>query len=51
MPDRYEHVWAAARPYLRARKNDVHVPLSYGYAEALLAGASRTRTRTSCCRP
>ena len=33
MPDRYEHVWAAARPYLRARKNDVHIPLSYGYAE------------------
>ena len=37
MPDRYEHVWAAARPYLRARKNDVHVLLSYGYAETLLA--------------
>ncbi len=36
MPDRYEHVWAAARPYLRARKNDVHVPLAFGYAEALL---------------
>jgi len=36
MPDRYEHVWAAARPYLSARKNDVHVPLSFGYAEALL---------------
>jgi hypothetical protein len=32
----YEHVWAAAAPYLRARKNDVHVPLSYGYAERLL---------------
>jgi hypothetical protein len=29
-------VWAAARPYLRARKNDVHVPLSYGCAERLL---------------
>jgi hypothetical protein len=36
MPDRYEHVWAAAAPYLRARKNDVHIPLSYGYAERLL---------------
>jgi HD superfamily phosphodiesterase len=36
MRDRYEHVWAAARPYLRARKNDIHVPLSYGYAETLL---------------
>ncbi|HEX6020424.1 MAG TPA: HD domain-containing protein [Solirubrobacter sp.] len=37
MADRYEHVWAAAAPYLRARKNDVHVPLSYGYARTLLA--------------
>ncbi len=32
----YAEVWAAARPYMRARKNDVHVPLSYGYAERLL---------------
>jgi HD superfamily phosphodiesterase len=32
----YEEVWAAARPYMRARKNDVHIPLSYGYAERLL---------------
>jgi hypothetical protein len=30
-------VWAAARPYMRARKNDVHIPLSYGYAERLVA--------------
>jgi len=29
-------VWAAARPYMRARKNDVHVPLSYDYARRLL---------------
>jgi HD superfamily phosphodiesterase len=36
MGDRYEPVWAAAAPYLRARKNDVHVPLSYGWAEKLL---------------
>jgi hypothetical protein len=36
MSDRHADVWAAARPYLRARKNDVHVPLSYGYAERLL---------------
>ena len=36
MGDRYEPVWAAAAPYLRARKNDVHVPLSYGWAERLL---------------
>jgi hypothetical protein len=32
----YAEVWAAARPYMRARKNDVHIPLSYGYAERLL---------------
>ncbi|WP_028067512.1 HD domain-containing protein [Solirubrobacter soli] len=32
----YAEVWAAARPYMRARKNDVHVPLSFGYAERLL---------------
>jgi hypothetical protein len=32
----YADVWAAARPYMRARKNDVHIPLSYGYAERLL---------------
>jgi hypothetical protein len=28
--------WAAALPYLRARKNDVHVPLAYACAERLL---------------
>ncbi|WP_218142848.1 HD domain-containing protein [Deinococcus reticulitermitis] len=30
-------VWRAARPYMRARKNDVHIPLSYACAEGLLA--------------
>ena len=30
-------LWTAAAPYLRARKNDVHIPLSYGFAETLLA--------------
>ena len=30
-------VWLAAKPYLRARKNDVHVPISYRCAERLLA--------------
>jgi hypothetical protein len=34
----YESVWRAALPFLRARKNDVHVPLSYGFAERLLEG-------------
>jgi hypothetical protein len=32
---RYDPIWRAALPYLRARKNDVHVPLSYGYAVLL----------------
>ena len=32
----YAEVWAAARPYMRARKNDVHVPLSFGYAQRLV---------------
>lgn len=29
---RYDAIWQAALPYLRARKNDVHVPLSFGFA-------------------
>lgn len=29
-------VWRAALPYMRARKNDVHIPLAYDYAERLL---------------
>jgi HD domain len=32
-----EALWKAAAPYLRARKNDVHIPLSYGFAETLLS--------------
>ena len=32
----YVEVWAAARPYMRARKNDVHIPLSFGYAQRLV---------------
>jgi hypothetical protein len=35
--DAYTEVWAAALPYLRARRNDVHVPLSFGYASRLVA--------------
>jgi HD superfamily phosphodiesterase len=31
-------VWAAARPYMQARKNDVHIPMAYDYASRLLAG-------------
>jgi hypothetical protein len=36
MGDAYEAIWAAVRPYMRARKNDVHIPLSFHYAERLL---------------
>jgi HD superfamily phosphodiesterase len=42
--DPYAPVWREALPYLRARKNDVHVPLSYAFAERLLevqTGADR----------
>jgi hypothetical protein len=34
--DRYDAVWAAARPYMRARKNDVHIPMAFDYAQRLL---------------
>jgi hypothetical protein len=33
---RYDAVRRAAEPYLRSRKNDVHIPLSFGYALRLL---------------
>lgn len=35
-PHRYDAVWRRAEPYMRARKNDVHVPLSFGWAQRLL---------------
>ena len=35
-PDRYDAVWRAAEPYMRARKNDIHVPLSFAWAQRLL---------------
>lgn len=31
-----DQVWVAARPYLRTRANDVHLPLSFHFAELLL---------------
>lgn len=34
--DHHAAVWHAAKPYLRARKNDVHVPISYRCAEQIL---------------
>lgn len=33
---RYDPVWRAAEPYMRTRKNDVHIPLSFGWAARLL---------------
>ena len=33
---RYDAVWREAEPYMRARKNDVHIPLSYDFARRLL---------------
>lgn len=33
---RYDAVWRRAEPYMRARKNDVHVPLSFAWAQSLL---------------
>ena len=33
---RYDPVWRAAEPYMRARKNDIHIPLSYAWAQRLL---------------
>jgi HD domain-containing protein len=34
---RYDAVWREAEPYMRARKNDVHIPLSFAFARKLLA--------------
>jgi hypothetical protein len=34
---RYDAVWREAEPYMRARKNDVHIPLSFAFAQKLLA--------------
>lgn len=34
--DNLDAVWVAARPYLRSRANDVHLPLSFTFAELLL---------------
>ena len=31
-----DELWAAARPYLRARKNDIHVPMAVDYARRLV---------------
>jgi archaeosine-15-forming tRNA-guanine transglycosylase len=52
-PGRYDAVWREAEPYMRARKNDVHIPLSFAFAQALLK-LHPTPTRISfrspsCC--
>jgi len=33
---RYDAVWRASETYMRARKNDVHIPISYAFARQLL---------------
>ena len=33
---RYDSVWQASEKYMRARKNDIHVPLSFACAQQLL---------------
>ena len=33
----YDPVWRAAEPYMRARKNDIHIPLSFAWCQRLLA--------------
>lgn len=33
---RFDPVWRACEPYMRARKNDVHIPLSFAWAQRLL---------------
>jgi hypothetical protein len=37
----YAPVWRDALPYLRVRKNDVHVPISFAFAQRLLDGDDR----------
>lgn len=33
---RYDGVWRVAEPYMRARKNDIHIPLSFDWCQKLL---------------
>lgn len=33
---RYDDVWRASEPYMRARKNDIHIPISFAWAMRLL---------------
>lgn len=36
-PTRYDSVWNASEKFMRARKNDIHIPLSFSFAQQLLA--------------
>jgi len=45
---RYDPVWRAAQPYMRARKNDIHVPLSFDWCLRLLAEYPQA-DRDVCC--
>jgi len=36
MTYRYDEVWRTSETYMRARKNDIHIPLSYAFARKLL---------------
>jgi len=31
-----DDLWRAAEPYMRARRNDIHIPLSFAFAELIL---------------
>lgn len=31
-----DELWRAAKPYIRARRNDIHIPLSFSFTELLL---------------
>lgn len=35
-PTRYDCIWREAKTYMRARKNDIHIPLSFAWAQRLL---------------
>ena len=44
---RYDEVWRASEPYMRARKNDVHIPLSFAFA--LMFASLRVCSEFGCC--
>lgn len=45
---RYDPVWRAAEPFMRARKNDIHVPLSFQWCLRLLDHYEEA-DRDVCC--